>query len=130
MLCVASCRPVCEIWQVQGMAILPRTPVHAYLAEWRNHRGMTQQQVADTLNVTHTTVGRWENGEVKKIKDEDLERLAELYAISPRQLLHPVDQADMVKRLEQVQDVVWDMDAATFADFMIIAHRFRGSKGD
>lgn len=40
----------------------PRRPVHIYLREWREHRGLTQQQVADRLGVDKATISRWEGG--------------------------------------------------------------------
>jgi len=42
--------------------IRPRVPVRVYLAAWREHLGLTQQQVGDRINggVEKGTVSRWE----------------------------------------------------------------------
>ena len=47
---------------------MPKRPIIAptqqnglYLAEWREHRGLTQQQLADQLGSFTSTVSRWEN---------------------------------------------------------------------
>ena len=48
---------------------------------FRKQRGMTQQQVADYLNVTHTAYNYYEKG--KRVPDLDnLIRLAELFGTS------------------------------------------------
>jgi transcriptional regulator with XRE-family HTH domain len=41
----------------------PRHPVRVFLAAWREHLGMTQQQVGDRIGqgVTKGTVSRWES---------------------------------------------------------------------
>lgn len=38
----------------------PRKVFRLYLAEWREHKGLTQQQVADRLGTTDVTISRWE----------------------------------------------------------------------
>lgn len=42
----------------------PKHPRRTYMREWRKHKHLSQQQVADRLgeNVTKATVSRWENG--------------------------------------------------------------------
>lgn len=102
----------------------PPARAHIHLAAWRKHRGLTQEQVAEALNRSHTTIGRWEKGEVK-IKEEDLASLAELYSATAAQLLAPVDRAEAVKRLDEIQEIILGLDAQDFAEFMIIARRFR-----
>jgi transcriptional regulator with XRE-family HTH domain len=36
--------------------------VRLYLAEWRESRQLTQQQLADRLETTDVTISRWETG--------------------------------------------------------------------
>lgn len=38
----------------------PKRPRRVYLAEWRDHRGLTQEQLGQRLGVTGMTVSRWE----------------------------------------------------------------------
>lgn len=40
----------------------PKRPVRLYLAEWRESKGLTQQQLADRLETSDVTVSRWETG--------------------------------------------------------------------
>jgi transcriptional regulator with XRE-family HTH domain len=40
----------------------PRKPVRLFLAEWRESRNLTQQQLADRLETSDVTVSRWETG--------------------------------------------------------------------
>lgn len=46
-----------------------RRPVRLYLAEWRESRHLTQQQLADRLETTDVTISRWETG--KRRPDDD-----------------------------------------------------------
>jgi transcriptional regulator with XRE-family HTH domain len=48
----------------------PRRPVRLFLAEWRESRGLTQQQLADRLETSDVTVSRWETG--KRKPDDDV----------------------------------------------------------
>jgi transcriptional regulator with XRE-family HTH domain len=38
----------------------PRKPVQLFLAEWREKKGLTQQQLADRLDTSDVTISRWE----------------------------------------------------------------------
>lgn len=40
----------------------PRRPFKIYIALWREHRGLSQQQLADRLGTSDVTVSRWETG--------------------------------------------------------------------
>lgn len=46
-----------------------RKPVRLYLAEWRESRNLTQQQLADRLETSDVTISRWETG--KRRPDDD-----------------------------------------------------------
>ena len=43
-----------------GPTIVPKQQIGLYLAEWREHRKLTQQQLADQLGSSSVTVSRWE----------------------------------------------------------------------
>lgn len=43
----------------------PKRPFRLFLAEWREEKGLTQQQLADRLGTTDMTVSRWETGKRK-----------------------------------------------------------------
>lgn len=40
--------------------IAPKREVRLFLAEWREHLGLKQQQLADQLGLTKATISRWE----------------------------------------------------------------------
>lgn len=124
MLCEARRRPLCGIGQFRHMAKPPSARPLNYLRAWREHRGMTQEQVAEALQRSHTTIGRWEKGNMR-ISEEDLARIAELYSATPNQLRSPVEQAKFVERLDKLQDIIRGMDDNDFAIFMQVAEKFR-----
>lgn len=40
----------------------PRRPIRLFLAEWREEKDLTQEQLAARLGTSHVTVSRWETG--------------------------------------------------------------------
>lgn len=38
----------------------PKRPVKLFIAEWRESRGLTQQQLADRIGSTKSSISRWE----------------------------------------------------------------------
>ena len=40
--------------------IIPKRVVRLYIAEWREHHGLKQQQLAEHLGLTKGTISRWE----------------------------------------------------------------------
>jgi len=57
-----------------------------FLAEWREHRGYTQIQVAEMLDVSHTTIGRMESGS-SPYQQHYIEALAKIYGCTPADLI-------------------------------------------
>jgi transcriptional regulator with XRE-family HTH domain len=47
----------------------PKKPIRLFLAEWRESRQLTQQQLADRLETSDVTISRWETG--KRRPDDD-----------------------------------------------------------
>jgi transcriptional regulator with XRE-family HTH domain len=54
----------------------PRKPQRLFLAEWRESRGLTQEQLAGRLRTTHVTISRWETGK-RKPDNDALQAIAE-----------------------------------------------------
>ena len=70
----------------------PRRPRHLFLQEWREKRGLTQQQVADRVGTSSMTVSRWERQTGSHKPDIDvLAALAEAYQIEPQDFYHHPD---------------------------------------
>jgi transcriptional regulator with XRE-family HTH domain len=83
----------------------PRRPRKVYLAEWREHRGLTQKQLGGRLGVTDMTVSRWEKGRAL-VNTNVLAAIAEALSLEPQDLYRHPDQpsADALLR-GQPQDV-------------------------
>lgn len=83
----------------------PRKPLRLYLAEWREHCGLTQEALGGRIEVSHVTVSRWETG--KRRPDLDAQAaLAEALDIEPADLYRHPDQpsADALLR-DQPQEI-------------------------
>lgn len=65
-----------------------------FLAEWRKHRGLTQERAADQLQITQASLSRYENGK-QPYNQDFLEAAAEAYGTDPASLLmrNPLDKA-------------------------------------
>jgi transcriptional regulator with XRE-family HTH domain len=66
-------------------------PARLYFRQWREKRGLTQEQVAERLNTTKATVSRMETGKVQYNRGY-LEALALALSIEPDQLLRDPEQ--------------------------------------
>jgi transcriptional regulator with XRE-family HTH domain len=68
-----------------------RRPIRLYLAEWREHKGLTQQALADRLETTDVTISRWETGKRQPNLDAQA-AIAEALGIDPFDLRRHPDQ--------------------------------------
>lgn len=74
--------------------IFPKRPLRMFIAEWREHRGLTQEELGARLGpdgVSDVTVSRWETG--KRRPDLNaLAAIAEALDIEPGELYRHPDQ--------------------------------------
>ena len=63
----------------------PRRPRRQYLREWRNSRGLTQEQVAERLNTSKGQVSNWESGK-RGMSAGVIEALEEALQLEPGDL--------------------------------------------
>lgn len=68
--------------------IKPTRPTRLFLKEWREHRGLTLEQVGDRLGVDRAVVQRYEANERKPLA-EQLDDLAYALGCRPKDLLRP-----------------------------------------
>lgn len=61
----------------------------------REHRGMSQAQLADHAGVQEITVWRWENGRTKRLDHQTAERLAAALGVRAVELFIHDPEADM-----------------------------------
>lgn len=83
--------------------------MYEYLRTWRLHRQLTLEEVAAHLGVKHSTVSRWERGELP-VNSKNLAALAALYECTDRELVGgPPADADTVRLIDEIQGIVADM---------------------
>ena len=72
----------------------------AFLKELRKEKGLTQEQLAEKLNVSRRTVSRWETG--SNMPDLDLFiEMADLYEVDLRELLNGERKEKMDKEMKE-----------------------------
>jgi transcriptional regulator with XRE-family HTH domain len=74
----------------------PRKPLRLFIAEWREHRKLTQEQLAQRLGTSDVTISRWET----RRRQPDLNAqaaLAEALDIEPFDLRRHPDQPTEVQ---------------------------------
>jgi transcriptional regulator with XRE-family HTH domain len=84
----------------------PRRPFRLFIAEWRDDKGLTQQELADRLGTSDVTVSRWETR--KRQPDQGAQQaIAEALGIEWQDLFRHPDQpsADALLR-DQPPEVV------------------------
>jgi transcriptional regulator with XRE-family HTH domain len=78
----------------------------AHLSAWRDHAGLTQEQVANILRVSNVTIHRWESGKAP-VTVENFLALAKLYKVQdPAQLMFPVPQQEVALKLRRALAVL------------------------
>jgi transcriptional regulator with XRE-family HTH domain len=98
-----------------------------HLRSWRDVRGLSLETVAAALKKAHTTVSRWERGDVP-IAVENLEKLAEVYGVTLRQLEFPPDAAALVAFMDQAQHIIADLDRERLEQWLAIGESLRRPK--
>ena len=68
-----------------------RRPLRFFVQEWRKKKGLTQQQLADRINVTKATVSKLERGEMD-MSGAYMAMISDALAIDPESLLHDPDR--------------------------------------
>jgi transcriptional regulator with XRE-family HTH domain len=83
----------------------PRRPRRIFLPEWREKKGLTQEQLANRLGVSDVSVSRWETGRAL-LSTGVLAAIAEALDIEPTDLYRHPDQpsADAMLR-DQPQEI-------------------------
>lgn len=73
------------------------------LLELRKSKGLSQEDVADKLNVTRQTVSKWETGQSSPDFDK-IAPLCELYGVTPNELLSDVVDEKKVEEVKKKDD--------------------------
>ena len=83
--------------------------LHVHLRAWRDAKGLSQEQVANTLAVNKSTIHRWETG-ARTVDLADLERLAELYGVDPIALLMAPGDVQLAHDLSNAKGILTSRD--------------------
>ncbi|WP_436663594.1 helix-turn-helix domain-containing protein [Alicyclobacillus acidoterrestris] len=89
------------------------------LRELREKRGLSQEQLADILNIPRSSISIYENSDERTPRRERLESLADFFGVSVDYLLgrdpsvetkkpSSRDKKDLKKFLEQTDDLMYD----------------------
>jgi transcriptional regulator with XRE-family HTH domain len=103
----------------------PRRPVPygephhwAYLADWRDVSGLTQENVAGTFSVSGVTVHRWETGKAP-VSNANMAKLAELYGATDVGMLSlPPPRRDDVAAIREAWTIVATLPPEQRADWL------------
>lgn len=63
------------------------TGLSTVLKQRRKELGLTLAQIADAMGVAEATVQRWESGNIKSIRHNKIDKLAEILMVSPATLM-------------------------------------------
>ncbi len=105
-------------WKTRGrydavMAISTKTPVLKWFTrEWREHRGMSQDQVAAFLDTNRGQISKLERGDLR-MNDDWIAGIAHALRVEPSDLLH--DPAHRSPARKQIPLVSW-VNAGAFKD--------------
>lgn len=98
-----------------------------FLRQWRDYRKLTLEQVANILDVKHSTVQRWETGNVR-LEAGQVAALASIYNCKPAQLaFHPADSAKGLL-MHRLLETFRSLDAKDAADVVDIAERMPSAR--
>jgi len=98
-------------------------PKRPFLLLWRNRMNWTQEQLANMLGVSHSTVQRQEAGKIG-VDDQTFAAIAAAYGITVAELSAHPDDADKAKALHRIYTAAAELDAealkaaATFMERM------------
>lgn len=61
--------------------------IHSNIKKFRKAQGLTQEELAVKLETTKQTIQRYETGEIKSIPYQKIKALAEVFGITPGELM-------------------------------------------
>lgn len=78
------------------------THLSTKLKQHRKKLGLTLAQIADSVGVTEATVQRWESGNIKSVRYENIRKLAQVLCVAPAYLMG-WDEADNPELPENIR---------------------------
>lgn len=71
----------------------------------REEIGLTQDELAQAVGVSKSTICRWESGDISNMKRDKIQRLADALKVSPLALLD--DETDGLALAQQQKETEW-----------------------
>lgn len=99
-------------------------PIRPHLRAWRLAFDETLEGLAQRLQISHSTIQRWETG-ASGVDDRQFAELAHVYGITPAELSAPPADRERMKRLDEVLKLVRDLDAEGLAAVATLAARIK-----
>lgn len=96
--------------------------LHIHLRAHRKARKLTQQAVADGINVAFNTVSGWETG-ARDVDLEDLEKLASFYGIHPATLLLAPEDGPKFEAMRRASELAERMGPDAAEDWLRMGER-------
>lgn len=72
------------------------------LKKRRKELGLTLAQIAEMMGVSEATVQRWESGNIKSVRYEKMDKLAEILRVNPAAFMGWDDSADLPINVESI----------------------------
>lgn len=98
-----------------------------YLRLWREHRNLTLEHVANILEVKHSTVLRWEKGNVR-LEPAQVAALASIYECTKEELAFSPDEREKGKLMHRLLETFRSLDAKDAANVVDIAERMPSAR--
>lgn len=73
------------------------------LKKRRKELGLTLAQIAEMMGVSEATVQRWESGNIKSVRYEKMDKLAEILRVNPAAFMGWDDSADLPINVESIR---------------------------
>lgn len=90
----------------------------AYLGEWRDTHGLTQENIAGTLSVTGVTVHRWETGKAA-VSGANLAKLAGIYGLTDVGMLSlPPAKKDDIAAIREAWKIIAGMSPESRSEWL------------
>ena len=103
--------------------------LHIHLRAHRRARKLTQQTVADGINVAFNTVSGWETG-ARNMSMEDLERLAAFYGVHPAALLLAPEEGPRFEAMRRASGLAERMGPDAAEDWLRMGERLAPKAAD
>lgn len=83
----------------------PKSPVRHYLREWRTHRHLTQEQLADRVECSRGLISQYEKG-ITEIPEGMVYALADALSTEPGDIfnVNPLKEGEVVDLLRLLKD--------------------------